>query len=438
MRIALIEGEGIGPEITKSVVEILKIASPDTEFVNILVDYQNGLTDENLNEIEQCDCLLKGPIGTSLGNGVRSLNVSLRQHFDLYANVRPAVSWLNRFKPFDPHRKNLDLIVIRENVEDIYQGVEYRHGEYAYAVKTISRYGSERIIRHAFEYAKMSGRNRVCAMSKPNIMKQTDGLFMETFNAISKEYPDIDTKHMIVDIGMARVVSRPEDFSIIVTENLYGDILSDITTEMSGSVGLGCSSNIGENFSMFEAVHGTAPDITGLGIANPSGLLMAACEMFYHHGKNEIANNIFNAWLVTLEDGILTTDMNDFSGGVSTGVFTNSIIARLDHCPKKGDPVDRKSVSVKIPQVEPYSTISTIEGYDILIKGDYNNDYGNPIIIHTSSMMTSKEITTYGMTTLRYRGVELNQIVENLMSRGYIIVRVDSLAITDMKISHWT
>jgi len=249
--------------------------------------------------------------------------------------VRPSVA----YHPFiETQFPNLDVVIVRENEEDLYAGIEYQQTRDVTAVlKLISRPGSERIIRYAFEYARANNRKKVSCFIKDNIMKLSDGLFHKVFREIAAAYPDIKTDSWIVDIGSARLATEPDRFDVIVTENLYGDIISDITAELSGSVGLGASSNIGPNFAMFEAIHGSAPDIAGQGIANPSGLLLAAVQMLVHMNQKESAMLIHNAWLRTIEDGIHTGDIYKKMSSarkVGTKEFMQAVVGRLGDKPK--------------------------------------------------------------------------------------------------------
>lgn len=278
--------------------------------------------------------LLKAPITTPSGGGYKSLNVTLRKTLGLYANVRPCEA----LTPYVPSMfPNMDVVIIRENEEDLYAGIEHQQTpDVVQCLKLITRSGCERIVRYAFEYARSQGRQKVTCLTKDNIMKLTDGLFHRVFNEVANEYPEIQTDHLIVDIGMARVATQPDRFDVLVTPNLYGDIVSDIAAELTGSVGLAGSSNIGPNFAMFEAIHGSAPDIAGQNVANPSGLLRAACMMLAHIGQADIAQRIHGAWLKTLEDGLHTADI--FEAGrsqqrVSTTEFAEAVIARLGQTP---------------------------------------------------------------------------------------------------------
>jgi isocitrate dehydrogenase len=298
-----------------------------------------GIEQSSIDAIRATGVLLKAPIFTPSGGGYKSLNVTIRKLMSLYANVRPCQSFHPYIEAIHPV---MDLVVVRENEEDLYAGIEHRQTQQVcQALKLISRPGCERIIRYAFEYARANGRKKVTCMVKDNIMKMVDGLFYQVFQEIAPEYPDIQNDRYIIDIGTARIASRPQDFDVIVTENLYGDIISDVAAEVTGSVGLGISANIGEECAMFEAMHGTAPDIAGRGIANPSGLLLGAIMMLTHIGCGKIAEDVHNAWMKTIEDGIHTGDIYKESTSkkrVGTAEFTDAVIARLGKKPSEMKP----------------------------------------------------------------------------------------------------
>ncbi|MDE3061415.1 MAG: NADP-dependent isocitrate dehydrogenase, partial [Pseudomonadota bacterium] len=280
-------GDGIGPEIMEATLHILKEAGADIAVETIEVGERvynmgasSGILPSAWETLKRNKVLLKAPITTPQGKGYKSLNVTMRKTLGLYANIRPTQS----YHPFvkTPHPK-MDLVIVRENEEDLYAGIEYRQSEDCFqSLKIITRSGSERIIRYAFDYAMQNNRKKVTCMSKDNIMKMADGLFHRLFDEIGQEYPSLTKEHYIIDIGAARIAAKPEIFDVIVTENLYGDIISDIAAEVSGSVGLAGSSNIGEDFAMFEAIHGSAPDIAGKNMANPSGILQSAVMMLVH------------------------------------------------------------------------------------------------------------------------------------------------------------
>jgi len=252
----------------------------------------------------------------------------------LYANVRPCVS----YHPFvDTKHPNMDVVIVRENEEDLYAGIEYRQtDQVVQCLKLISRPGSEKIVRYGFEYARRHNRKKVTCFTKDNIMKLTDGLFHKVFSEIAAEYPDLENEHWIVDIGAAKLADTPEAFDVIIMPNLYGDILSDVAAQIAGSVGLAGSANIGENISMFEAIHGSAPRRAGQNLANPSGLLLGAVLMLVHIGLTEIAEKVHNAWLRTLEDGVHTYDIFDEKTSkqkVGTKEFAQAVVERLGQTP---------------------------------------------------------------------------------------------------------
>jgi isocitrate dehydrogenase len=334
-------GDGIGPEIMDAVMYILKESKAPLAIETIEIgeklykkNYSSGISDDTWKSLERTKVLLKAPITTPQGGGYKSLNVTLRKALGLFANVRPSISYHPFVSTLHP---KMDLVVVRENEEDIYAGIEYRQTHNVYeSLKLISRTGSEKIIRYAFEYAVKNNRKKVSCFSKDNIMKFSDGIFHKVFDEIAKEYPAIEHDHHIMDIATARVANRPENFDVIVTQNLYGDIISDVTAEISGSVGLAGSSNIGEEYAMFEAIHGSAPDISGKDIANPSGLINAAVMMLVHVGLPKYATTIENAWKKTIEDGIHTTDIYSSKNSakkVGTKEFAKEVVARFGQKP---------------------------------------------------------------------------------------------------------
>src|SRR5690606_28166619 len=256
----------------------------------------------------------------------KSLNVTTRKVLGLFANIRPCVS----YHPY-VHTKHpvMDVVIVRENEEDLYAGIEHQQtDEVVQCLKLISRPGTEKIIRYAFEYAKAYGRKKVTCFTKDNIMKMTDGLFHKVFDEIGAEYPDIEKEHWIIDIGMAKIADTPEQFDVIVMPNLYGDIASDVAAQIAGSVGLAGSANIGDHAAMFEAIHGSAPRRAGQNVANPSGLLHGAIMMLVHIGQYDVATRVHNAWLRTLEDGIYTYDIAKDRPSVGTKEFAQAVVER--------------------------------------------------------------------------------------------------------------
>lgn len=335
-------GDGIGPEIMTAVLKILEAAGAqlDIDVIEVgekvyLSGNTTGIPKEAWQSMQRTKVLLKAPITTPQGGGCKSLNVTIRKTLGLFANVRPCRALSPYVKTNFP---KMDLVVVRENEEDLYAGIEHRQTQDVYqCLKLISRPGCERIVHYAFEYARKFNRKRVSCFVKDNIMKMTDGIFHQVFNEIAKEYPEIETNHYIIDIGTAQVAADPERFDVIVTSNLYGDIISDVAAQVVGSVGMAGSSNIGDEMAMFEAIHGSAPDISGKKIANPSGLLNGAVQMLIHINQPEVAAKIENAWLRTLEDGVHTADI--YREGLSkekatTDSFAAAVIARLGQLPE--------------------------------------------------------------------------------------------------------
>lgn len=340
--ITVAKGDGIGPEVADAVLHILDAAGARLKVEEVPAGeamyrrgHGGGLGPDGWASIRRTRVFLKGPVATPQGPGFKSLNVTARTALGLFANVRPCVSHHPYVRTRHPR---MDVVIIRENEEDLYTGIEHRQtDDVIQSVKLVSQPGSERIVRYAFEYARANRRRKVTALVKDNIMKLTDGLFLRTFQEVAAEYPEIKADHLIVDIGAARLADQPERFDVIVTLNLYGDIVSDIAAQITGSIGLAGSANIGDRCAMFEALHGAAPMLAGQGVANPSGLLMAAVMMLVHIGQGEVAARVHNAWLRTIEDGVHTADV--FSRGMSrmrvgTRGFTDAVIERLGQFPK--------------------------------------------------------------------------------------------------------
>ncbi|HET7813656.1 MAG TPA: NADP-dependent isocitrate dehydrogenase [Candidatus Baltobacteraceae bacterium] len=336
-------GDGIGPEIMEATLNVIQAAGAQLDIERIEIGesvynrgLSNGIEDSSWESLRRTKVFLKAPITTPQGGGFKSLNVTVRKTLGMYANVRPCASLHPYVATKHP---NMDLVIVRENEEDVYGGIEHRQtDQVTQCLKLISRPGSERIIRYAFEYARANKRKKVTCFTKDNIMKITDGLFHKTFDAIAKEYPEIENEHWIVDIGAAKMADTPEAFDVLVMPNLYGDVLSDVAAQITGSVGLAGSANIGDHCSMFEAIHGSAPRRAGQNMANPSGLLHGALLMLSHIGQGDVAEKVHNAWLKTIEDGIHTYDI--YKDGVSkekvgTREFGEAIIARLGQKPQQ-------------------------------------------------------------------------------------------------------
>ena len=342
-KITVAKGDGIGPEIMDATLNILKEAGAqlEIEYIDIgedvyLAGHSSGIAPESWESLRRTKVFLKAPITTPQGGGFKSLNVTTRKTLGLYANVRPCISYHPYVSTKHPV---MDVVIIRENEEDLYAGIEHQQtDEVTQCLKLITKPGTEKIIRFAFEYAKTYGRKKVTCFTKDNIMKLTDGLFHKTFEEVAKEYPELESEHWIVDIGAAKLADTPENFDVVVMPNLYGDILSDVAAQITGSVGLGGSANIGPEYAMFEAIHGSAPRRAGQDMANPSGLLLGAIQMLVYIGQANIAEKVHNAWLRTMEDGVHTYDL--YKEGVShqkvgTSGFAEAVIERLGLQPEK-------------------------------------------------------------------------------------------------------
>jgi isocitrate dehydrogenase len=340
--ITVAHGDGIGPEIMAATLHILKEAGAPLEIETIeigekvyLAGNEAGIAQSAWDSLRRTKVFLKAPITTPQGGGYKSLNVTVRKTFGLYANVRPCVS----YHPFvETKHHNMDVVIVRENEEDVYGGIEYRQTEQVtQCLKLISRPGTEKIVRYAFEYARRNNRRKVTCFTKDNIMKITDGLFHKVFEEIAADYKDIENEHWIVDIGSAKLADTPEAFDVLVLPNLYGDVLSDVAAQIAGSVGLAGSANIGDHIAMFEAIHGSAPRRAGQNLANPSGLLLGAVMMLVHIGQGGVAERVHNAWLRTIEDGVHTYDIYDESVSkqkVGTREFAEAVVERLGQKPQ--------------------------------------------------------------------------------------------------------
>lgn len=375
--ITIAKGDGIGPEIMDATLQILNAAGAQLKYEEIEVGEKvylsgntSGISDESWDTIRRNKIFLKAPITTPQGGGYKSLNVTTRKFLGLFSNVRPCKS----YHPFVATKHPvMDMVIIRENEEDLYAGIEHQQtDEVVQCLKLISRPGCEKIVRYAFEYARVNNRKKVTCFTKDNIMKQTDGLFHQVFDEIAKEYPEIENEHWIIDIGAAKMADQPEVFDVIVMPNLYGDILSDIAAQISGSVGMAGSSNIGESCAMFEAIHGSAPRRAGQNLANPSGLINGAILMLKHIGQGEVAAKIENAWLKTIEEGYHTYDI--FQEGISveklgTKEFAQKIIQNLGELPSTLKAItDVKNETIKIlPYQRKPNKEKTLVGVDLFV-----------------------------------------------------------------------
>ena len=328
-KITLINGDGIGPEITDSVVKIIDATGLKIDWdlqtagADVIVAEGTPLPKRVLESIKKNKVALKAPVTTPIGKGFRSVNVQLRKELDLYANLRPCKNLPNIKTKFD----NVDIVVVRENTEDLYAGIERQiDNDTAESIKIITRKASERISKFAFDYAVKNNRHEVCVVTKANIMKLSDGLFLECFRNISKDYPQIKTREILVDNLCMQLVQKPEQFDVLVLPNLYGDIVSDLCAGLIGGLGVAQGANIGLDCAVFEPVHGSAPDIKGQNKANPTALLLSAIEMLKYIGENDVAEQINKALFKTLADGIFTLDID---GKATNTEFTEAIIRNL-------------------------------------------------------------------------------------------------------------
>lgn len=331
-KITVIPGDGIGPSIIASAIQILTHAGCDFEYeyadAGLVALEKHGelLPQATLDLIEKNKVSLKGPLTTPVGGGFTSINVSLRKKFNLYANVRPVISFKGTRSRYD----NIDIITVRENTEGMYSGAGQKRSDdnkSAEAMSIITREGAERIVKFAFELARQEGRKKVTIIHKANILKSTSGLFLEVAREIASHYPDIQSEEMIVDAACMNLVMYPERFDVMVTTNLFGDILSDLCAGLVGGLGMAPGANIGDGAAIFEAVHGSAPDIAGKNIANPTSVILASIQMLEYLGMQDKAERIREAVRATIESGDRVT--RDLGGTASTSEFTQAIIDRL-------------------------------------------------------------------------------------------------------------
>jgi isocitrate dehydrogenase len=410
--VVVAEGDGIGPEITRATRRVLEAAGARIAWHDVTlgkVAYErgdaSGVPEDAWQLVRRHRVLLKGPITTPQGGGYKSVNVTLRKSLGLFANVRETKS----YGPYVPTRHDvMNLVIVRENEEDLYAGIEHRQTrEVTQSLKLITRPGTERIVRFAFAYARAYGRRKITCMTKDNIMKVTDGLFHRTFDAVAADYPDLEAEHLIIDIGAAKLADRPDAFDVIVTLNLYGDILSDIASQIAGSVGLGGSANIGDGVAMFEAVHGSAPDIAGRGIANPSGMLLAAVQMLVHVGQAEVAERIGNAWLRTLEDGVHTGDLYRAGSSierVGTDAFADAVIARLGQDPRHLPPVHYRKIDLHVELPEPPRERKELRGVDVFL--DWSEAGRDPDVLGRGVRDAARSVG-WNLSMITNRGVKV-------------------------------
>ena len=411
--ITVATGDGIGPEIMTQTLRVLEAAGAALvpEFIEVGEQVYRGGNSSGIGpdawaSLRRTRVLLKAPITTPLGGGYKSLNVTLRKTLGLYANVRPCRSLYPAVATRHPQ---LDVVIIRENEEDLYAGIEHQQTpDVVQCLKLVSRPGCEKIVRYAFDYCRQHGRRKLTCMTKDNIMKLTDGLFHRVFMEIGREYPDIAQDHQIIDIGTARLADTPERYDAVVTMNLYGDIISDVVAQLTGSVGLTGSANIGDSGALFEAIHGSAPDIAGQNVANPSGLLQAAVLMLGHLGQHDVAARVHNAWLCALEDGLHPADIyrpETSQQKVSTVDFADAVIARLGQEPRQLAAMPVREADAPVPpthQLLLYGKAPVqqqLVGIDIFLRWDGNQaaELGQQLETLTGHRLQLKLITNRGV-----------------------------------------
>ena len=465
--ITVAHGDGIGPEIMDATLRILQAGGAQLEIETIeigekvyLSGNSAGIAPSAWESLRRTKVFLKAPITTPQGGGFKSLNVTTRKRLGLYANVRPCVS----YHPFvDTKHPVMDVVIVRENEEDLYAGIEYRlSDQVTQCLKLISRPGCEKIVRFAFEYARGNNRKKVTCFTKDNIMKMTDGLFHKVFDEIAAEYPEIVNEHWIVDIGAAKLADTPEAFDVIVMPNLYGDILSDVAAQIAGSVGLAGSANVGVHCSMFEAIHGSAPRRAGQNLANPSGLLLGGVMMLVHIGQIEAAERVHNAWLRAMEDGVHTYDI--FAEGVSkqkvgTREFADAVIARLGQKPQTLKAISYSEAALARKEWTPGNRAAAkveLVGADLYLSSGHVNpkEFGDKLqaITHaglTLGMMSNRGTAiwpnymsetfvtdNYRCRFLKAAGAAATQeevlaLLQKVAAAGYDIVKVETLRTFD-------
>jgi len=378
-KITVLPGDGIGPEVVDSALSIVKATGAPVEFEMCEAGARafqkgivTGIPKETIESIERTRVVLKGPLETPLGHGNRSANVTLRTLFETYGNIRPVRELPGVQTAFTG--RNLDIVIVRENIEDLYAGIEYMQTPgVAEGLKLISREGCEKIVKLAFAFAIAEERKAVHCATKSNIMKLTEGLLQHTFEEFAPQYPSITSKHILIDNCAHQLAMRPEQFDVIVTTNMNGDILSDLTSGLTGGLGFAPSANIGNDVSIFEAVHGSAPDIAGKNKANPTALVLSAAMMLRHIGEGKAANDVEQAVLVALESGIRTSDMIGVQNPASTTEFTQAVISSLGKRSKVSPPRDYKKVQLPpaVPGVNVVSAKSRrLIGLDVYVESD--------------------------------------------------------------------
>src|SRR2546423_1248169 len=378
-KITVLPGDGIGPEVVDSALAIIKATDIDLEFEKCEAGARvfqkgiaTGIPKETIQSIERNKVVLKGPLETPIGHGNRSANVTLRTLFETYGNIRPVRELPGVQTAFTG--RQLDIVIVRENIEDLYAGIEYMQTPgVAESLKLISSEGCDKIVKLAFAFAIAEGRKAVHCATKSNILKLTEGLLQHTFEELAPQYPSITSKHILIDNAAHQLAMRPEQFDVIVTTNMNGDILSDLTSGLTGGLGFAPSANIGNDVSIFEAVHGAAPDIAGKNKANPTALILSAAMMLRHVGDGKAANDVEQAVLVTLESGIRTSDMIGVEKPATTTEFTQAVISNLGKTSKVSPPKNYKKVDLppaKVGVNVVRANSRRLSGVDIYIETD--------------------------------------------------------------------
>ncbi|MGH9433268.1 MAG: NADP-dependent isocitrate dehydrogenase [Terriglobia bacterium] len=376
--VTLIPGDGIGPEIVKAACRIIEATGAPVDWEEREAGAEvfkkglpSGVAPETIESVRKTRVVLKGPLTTPVGFGEKSANVTLRKLFETYGNIRPVREMPGVPTPYSG--RNVDLVVVRENIEDLYAGIEYMQTPgVAECLKLISRKGCEKIVRLGFELARAEGRKRVHCATKSNIMKLTEGLLKRTFEDIAKEYPDIEALHIIIDNCAHQLVKKPEQFDVIVTTNMNGDIISDLSSALIGGLGFAPSANIGNEVAIFEAVHGSAPKYAGKNVINPTALILSSVLLLRHLGEFDAATQIENAVLATLEEGkVKTGDVVGYDRGASTTTFTDAVIANLG---KKSERWHARNYKpIKLPRVSTRPDMVTatsrrVVGVDVFVE----------------------------------------------------------------------
>jgi isocitrate dehydrogenase len=394
LTVTLIEGDGVGPEVTGAARHLIELTGAPLRFEEAIAGGRafdkgilSGVPGDTIDSISQNRVVLKGPLATPIGHGQKSANVTLRKLFETFANIRPARELPGITTPFSG--RGIDLTIVRENVEDLYAGIEHMQTpNVAQCLKLITRLGTQRVAHAAYAWAKAQGSTSVTVATKANIMKLTEGMFQKESLAVGQNYPGITSHHMLIDNAAHQLVVKPEQFDVILTTNMNGDILSDLASGLVGGLGVAPSANIGYEVQMFEAVHGTAPDIAGKDIVNPTAMILSAVMMLRHLGFFEEAESLEQALFLTLEEGIVTSDINP-GNGVGTTAFTEAIAARLG---KKANTPSRPFAAMDLVQVEVEEATSQLAG---------RHSWGVDVFVETSAgpAVLGKDLTTYSEGT---------------------------------------